>query len=675
MKRSIYFADLTHTGKGIHSPAFPLGVGYVCSYANEFLGNDFETGLFKFPEELSSAIITRIPTVLGFSNYSWNQELNYELGAWAKQHDPNIIVVFGGPNFPSTSSERAQYLAQRPAIDFFIEGEGEVAFVELVRKLQIYEFNIDRFKKDRELVDNCNYVVEGQLLKGQFQWIKDLSMIPSPYSNDVLHQFFSLPLSPMIQTTRGCPFSCAYCADGVDAKGNVRAFNFERVKDELDYIAANVKNMDELVLTDLNFGMYSKDVQTAQYISEIQDKYNYPLIISASFGKNKPQRVIETVSKLKNPLLLGAAIQSSDETVLANIKRSNISRDAFEELIEFGKSYSKDILTFTEVILALPGDTKEKHFESLRYGIEHGVTSIKMYQAMLLTGTEMASQETRKQHGLMTKFRVIPGAFGVYKFGDQNIPIAEIDEIVVGGEFMTFDDYVSCRVMNLLIETFVNNALFEEILSALRAIDVSVFDFLIYLHEHQELYSPKMNTILDDFIKATKDDLYDSYEAAKTYVLDMDVMKKHLEGELGVNELLVFRSILYLELEDIASVFLKAVKNYLVAIESFNANAEEYLEELTKFIVYRKKDFRNFDETIRASFNYDFVSIAEANFEVNCLNATSSPDGIPVQFFHTEDQKVRIQNSIALYEGTPSGLGRMIQRSNLKKMYRQFQRV
>ena len=76
-------------------------------------------------------------------------------------------------------------------------------------------------------------------------------------------------------------------------------------------------------------------------------------------------------------------------------------------------SIDDSALTFTELILGLPGDTKEKHFESLRYAIDSKMTKIKAFQAMMLLGTEMAAPETRKAFGLVCKYRITAGGVGV----------------------------------------------------------------------------------------------------------------------------------------------------------------------------------------------------------------------------------------------------------------------
>ena len=73
-----------------------------------------------------------------------------------------------------------------------------------------------------------------------------------------MDEFFNHPILPIIETTRGCPFSCAFCADGNASKNIVHRYDSQRVKDELNYIAKRVKNVNELHLADLNFGMYTR---------------------------------------------------------------------------------------------------------------------------------------------------------------------------------------------------------------------------------------------------------------------------------------------------------------------------------------------------------------------------------------------------------------------------------
>lgn len=672
MKKSIFIADLTHTARGIHAPSFPLGTAYVASYAQKVLGGDFDIRLFKFPDKLLQMLIDDPPALLGLSNYSWNLQLGYKLSCWAKKQYPDLIVVFGGPNFPIVASEKSSFLKQHSAIDFYIQNEGEIGFVELVKKLQMHDFNAKRLKNNKESVENCVYMDGEKFIESHPRRIENLDILPSPYLSGILDEFFEFPLVPMIETTRGCPFNCIYCSDGTAIKNKVTRFGHDRTRDEINYIRKRIKNIDEIIITDLNFGMYEEDVTTAQYIAENQNKYNWPVLVQGSAGKNNSERIMRVASILNGSWVIGSAIQSSDKEILKNIKRSNFALDAYQEFLKFYNKLFKDAITYTEVILALPGDTKRKHFESLRYGIDNGANTVRMYQAMLLTGTEMAAQETRAKYGLLTKFRVIPGGVGLYRFGGETVPVAEIEEIIVGGKDMTFEDYVSCRVMDLLVETYVNNALFEEVFSALRVMNISVFDCLVYLHEHKELYTSKMREIVGSFIKSTRDDLYNSYEEAEAYVLNPEIIKKHNSGELGINEILVHKMLLYLELEDVSTVLLRALKNYLKEKGLQNINAEVYFEQLMQFIICRKKDFRKYETEAERSFSYDFEAIDKKGYKVDPRNLERRNQRIRIRFFHDKAQKKHIQNCLNVYANSHVGISRMIQRSNMKKIYRCF---
>lgn len=673
MKRKIYFADLTHTAQGISASSFPLGISYVVSYATKMLGQDFETTLFKFPKDLVEALTVESPSLLCFSNYSWNFELSYKIASLAKARNPNLITVFGGPNFPTVQEEKEEFLLKRPNLDFYIELEGELGFVDLVKELQALNLDAAEFKSKELKTLNVNYINKGKLVAGRVERIKEINDIPSPYLTGVLDHFFTLPLTPMIETTRGCPFTCTFCADGLAIKGKIKRYEKSRVRDELYYIAEHVNNVDELVITDLNFAMYPEDLETARVIAEIKDKYGYPIILGASAGKNMPMRTIETAKILKGMWTLGASIQSTDKDVLVSIKRQNISNDAYKQLITFGNSL-KNSKTHSEIILGLPGDTKEKHFESLRFGIENECNSIRMFQAMLLPGTEMAAGETRRRYGLKTKYRIIPGCTGIYEFFGKSHPVAEIEEIIVGSNTLSEEDYLDCRIMNLLIETFHNNAVFLELFSMVTAIGASEFDCIKKLFEHPEWYPPRIAEIISEFKRHTMKDLYDSFEEANNYVLTPEIIEKYIGGELGTNELLLHRALLFKEFETITDLIFKSVREVLKAGDKLNDRVDEYLEELRRFVILRKKlIFEDCTVSFEQSFNFDFVEIQEKQFAVNPNELIRLDSPIKYRFYHDGDQQRHINNQKNLYSQTPVGLGKLIQRSNLKLMYRQFE--
>lgn len=673
--RKIYLADLTHTAQGISANTFPLGVAYVLSYARSQLAGAFEFGLFKFPEDLDRVLRKDPPTVLCFSNYSWNFEVAYKIASLAKVHYPELITVFGGPNFPTEAEEKRKFLQERPGIDFYVELEGELGFVDLIRRLEDHGFSGAKLKSQLVTPLNTAYLHGDDLVSGPLERIRNIDAIPSPYLSGLLDDFFRYPLVPMIETTRGCPFTCTFCADGLTIKNKVTRYAAERVREELHYIARRVRNVDELIITDLNFAMYAEDIETARVIAQVKDELGWPILISASAGKNKPQRTIQAASILKGAWTLGASIQSTDTEVLVAIKRKNISSEAYKNLVDYGNSLDNS-KTHSEIILGLPGDTKEKHFESLRFGVENGVTAMRMFQAMLLRGTEMADRQTRAHYGLLTKFRTIPGCVGNYELFGERHPVSEIEEIIVGSKSLPFEDYVDCRVMNLLVETFYNNAMFEEVFALCRALGASVFDCLLYVKSHPELYSPRVRVIIDEFVTQTSSDLFESFEQARSYVLTPEIIDRYIGGELGINELLVHKALLFGDFEDISALVFTAARETLRARGLLTPRVEDYLGELQIYTVLRKKNCITDTESVyQGWFKYDFEEARAAAYRVdpNTLPVVDPP--LHMVFFHGPHQKSHIAHQINIYASTPIGLGRLIQRSNLKLIYRTVARA
>ncbi len=672
-KTNIWLSDLTHTAQGISAATFPLGVSFVYSYSKKMFGNEFNFDLFKFPSHLSEALNKNFPTILSFSNYSWNFELAYKFASLVKQSDPNVITIFGGPNFPTVTNEMLDFLKKRPNIDFYIELEGEIGFSTLIKKLSNYNFDATKLKKSGENLVNTTFVYEDRLIHGPKDRIKDVNIIPSPYLTGVLDKFFDLPLVPMIETTRGCPFSCTFCSDGAVIKNKVSRYNYERIKEEINYVAKKVKNVDELIITDLNFGMYKEDIETAKVIADIQQKYKYPTIMAASAGKNMPKRILE-VGKIVKGWVLGSAVQSTDLNVLKSIKRSNISSDAYKQIIDFGNSDESN-KTYSEVILGLPGDSKRAHYETLRFGVDSNVNKMAMYQAMLLPGTEMASNAHREKFGLITKFRTIPGCIGIYDILNKKHSVAEIEEIILGSNTLSTNDYLECRVMNLVIETFYNNAMFEEIYPMLKTINVSPMDCLIYIKEHPELYTNKIQEIFSSFVAETTEDLFANREEANKYVLNEEIINKYIGGELGTNELLFHRVLLFNEFDDICELMFRAVTETLKEKNLLTAAIENYLLDLKQFIFMRKKDFlTKTEQTRKATFKHDFEAIKSAKYFVdpNSLNVLKNP--MQLQFFHDRKQQELISNQVKLYSAHAIGMGKMLQRTNMKLMFRNFVR-
>ena len=127
------------------------------------------------------------------------------------------------------------------------------------------------------------------------------------------------------------------------------------------------------------------------------------------------------------------SVQSMDDTVLKNIKRSNIK---LEDYIDVNKHLRNEgRATKGELIMPLPGETKESFIKGITNVIDGGVTSLSIYTLMLLHGTEFQDPDYRAEHGIKGKFRIVPLNFGKYG-GKQVLDYEEVGIETAEGEIL-----------------------------------------------------------------------------------------------------------------------------------------------------------------------------------------------------------------------------------------------
>ena len=285
----IYLGDLTYNTIIVSTESLPINIGMIASYCIKQFGTKVDIRLFKYISDLEKAISESPPDILGLSNYSWCQNVSQEMFKLFTEKNPNGLRVWGGPNFPIDLPSQKEFFNNFSFFDIYVPIDGEVGFSNIVEKALLGNTPEIRTNALQSPLAGCIIKnSEGQLLHSLGDTrIKNLDEIPSPYLTGLLDEFFDENLIPMLQTNRGCPFSCTFCTDGRDAVNIVNRFSKERTKSEINYIATHVKkNIHSMFISDLNFGMIPGDIGTCECIKEVQDKYHYPHKLLTTTGKN-----------------------------------------------------------------------------------------------------------------------------------------------------------------------------------------------------------------------------------------------------------------------------------------------------------------------------------------------------------------------------------------------------
>lgn len=522
-KLRIYLADLVHNFLGGGSYMFPLNIGFLASYAKKISGDKIDIELFKYPGELIERLKNGPPHILGLSNYTWSANLNNEISRLAKSVEGKTAVVWGGPNINQTNDGYVEFFRKNPMVDFYVLNEGEIGFVNLLRQFIGNDLDIARSKQDP--VDGCVFFNGEPVCGKRLERIENVDIIPSPYLTGTLDKFFDYDLIPIIETNRGCPFTCTFCAQGLVSQHKVKMYDINRVLEELDYIADHVKRTNLLCFADANFGIAGRDIKIAERIRLLQQTRGYPRRCTINWVKTR--KSIEIAEIMGEATYLVSSLQSLDPVALKNIKRSNIDSKYFREIVDHVNNAGG--VSGTEIILALPGETKESHLNSLRTLFSWDVSYIICYNCLLIDGSELTLPEERKRFELATKFRLIDSAFGQY----NGILSFECEEGIRSASTMSEEEILFFRPVHWLIQFFWNYRCYFDLLKYVHQKGINPVDFIVSVIENSHRAAESVQSIFNDFRGEAKDEWFESPEALRDYYSRPDNFAFIRDGGVG----------------------------------------------------------------------------------------------------------------------------------------------
>jgi radical SAM superfamily enzyme YgiQ (UPF0313 family) len=328
--------------KHLNAYYLPYSVGILWSYAkqNERIKNSVSSVEWVFKRDPLSMTVSQLKhcDIVFFSIYVWNKNYCYELAKQLKLINPDVTIVIGGPEVPYTDQN---FFNNHPYIDTIVIGEGEQAVSDIILS-----------KLDNRAIQ--------QIVNASR--IKDLDF-PSPYLDgsfdNLMSQHPNIEWMPTLETDRGCPYKCTFCDWGSLTASKISKFGLTRVFAELEWFAD--KKLPFLTMTNANFGIFKeRDMLIAEKIVELSKTTGYPKGISVSYAKNSNADVFSIVEKFKEANIQTGfilSLQTTTESVLENIKRTNMDTNDISEIAEYGRQLQLPI--YTEIIMGLPGETAD----------------------------------------------------------------------------------------------------------------------------------------------------------------------------------------------------------------------------------------------------------------------------------------------------------------------------
>lgn len=425
---------------------FPLSVGLLQAYFKKY-GHKPENFEFIEPiysrQSIEKAVEhLRNARIVGFSCYVWNHKISLVIAKKLKEANPEVLIIFGGPQVPDKAGP---YLKDNPFVDIVCHGEGESVFLKI----------LDNFhSRNYDEIPSISYLNKDNLVQHpRAQRIKDLSSIPSPYLEGVfdglLKKTGQQKWLGLWETNRGCPFSCCYCDWGSAVHHRLYKFDMDRIEREAEWFSKN--KVEFIFCCDANFGITKRDLDIVKIVIDKKRKYGFPEALSVQNTKNATERSYAVQKMLSEAGLskgVTMALQTVDRTTLKNVGRHNISLKSFEVL---QKRFNNDgIVTYTDLILGLPGETYDSFTDGVEKTIDNGqYNRIQFINLSVLPNAKMGDPEYQKKYGMSIVDTKIINIHGSLAGAEDEIE--ETQKLVVGTNTMPKSDWVKARIFSWMI--------------------------------------------------------------------------------------------------------------------------------------------------------------------------------------------------------------------------------
>lgn len=380
MKRRVTIVELS-----VYDNTVPLVAGYLQCYASRdplveetFDFHIYSSSLRTDPKNLAADLLGHESEVYAFSCYIWNMGTVRRVLAELLERRPDARIILGGPQVINHIQD---YAGPGDGDIVVCNGEGEVPFYEYLCQLASGDPHYSR-------VSGISFWnADGELVTTPAApRLQSLDDVPSPFQAGVFdggEYTFTV-----LETNRGCPFHCGFCFWGAATNSKVNKFEFQRIKNDLDWLARN--GVASIFIADANWGLSPRDIDLSRHIVDLKKEYGFPTSMVIAAAKNRPERVATITEILVRGGLVTSqpiSLQTVNTDALRLIERQNIRETTYTDL---QKSLNeKGISSFIELIWPLPGETLESFKTGIGRLCRLEADTLTIYPQLLLHNTEI----------------------------------------------------------------------------------------------------------------------------------------------------------------------------------------------------------------------------------------------------------------------------------------------
>lgn len=372
---------LTRPSYDTHLITPPLGLGYLAAYVKRAgfparIVDGLRLGCE--PEELARRCDA---PVVGISCMTAYMPEVIELSAALKRRGATVIL--GGPH-PTGLPHGS---LQATGADYAVLGEGEITLVELLQRLSegepgagipgVVTAGVEAFSRRPVVPDLDAFPFP------DWDQIAPASYPPAPHGGLIK----SFPVAPIV-TSRGCPFTCTFCASPAIWGGGIRFRSVDNVLAEIHLLRRRY-GIRELHIEDDNFTLRPPHARSIceRLLSDFGGSLSWALTNGTRVETINPE--MARVMRRAGCYMIAFGIESGDQEILDGVDKTmrleNV-RKAIDAASDAG------MLTQGFFIFGLPGETAESIERTIRFASESRLDRAQFLLLDVFPGTPIWDQ-------------------------------------------------------------------------------------------------------------------------------------------------------------------------------------------------------------------------------------------------------------------------------------------
>ncbi len=393
----------------------PLGICHIASsiekYGFEVKIVDGQVMCSSWNDFLRSAR-NFSPDIIGIYVSSYVKKEVLALVEGIKKAHPKVIICVGGPHV----SAKPGFISEGP-IDFGIRGDAEIPFSKLCVAL--------RDKQDFKKISGLAFRDESGILVSNGVFVLgDLNVLPFPkldFVDDLsiyhpsIVSYKRLP-SMTIVSSRGCPFSCAFCASG-NRDIHWRAQSAEYMAEELRFLSVKY-GMNDVWFFDDTFTVDRKRVE--KFCRKIiRDK------IDITWGcltrVDKVDKQLLALMKKACCWLIGYGLESGTQRIL-DLMRKGFKVEQAAGAVRL--THKAGIQVKAYFMIGYPGERRGDILRTIDFACSLPITYASFYPVNILPGT--ALDASYSEFGRLEVYDNATISFGKEMFVPKSLSVAEM---------------------------------------------------------------------------------------------------------------------------------------------------------------------------------------------------------------------------------------------------------